>query len=294
MTSWSSLFPIRINPSPRHSSFRWQSSRNWPQSMSYSPSSSNTFPMPFHSSVDKILSRRISRRNHCHWCRLNVLRMLRPVAIFFWWVMRPIPWFHFMVRAWIPLLKMRWSSSTNSERISSFYRKPSWHTSESCFSSFLSTIFVLSASRVRDLHAVVDLSMYNYLEMSHLVTQRSFLWRKKLDSLLYRLIPKWWIPLYTMVTFTRIPYSKCVDFRQRQDRILKILRFIGYSIVGSYLFKQFALYVIKPFAIKLVAHRYLPTVVANQVVGEWEVFQINANLAWTCDDVDVIDRYVRS
>lgn len=136
------------------------------------------------------------------------------------------------------------------------------------FPSFLSTIFILSATRVRDLHAVVDLSMYNYLEMSHLVTQRSFLWRKKLDSFLYRLIPKWWIPLYTMVTFTRIPYSKCIDFRQRQDRILKILRLIGYSIVGSYLFKQFALYVIKPFAIKLVAHRYLPTVVANQVVGE--------------------------
>lgn len=163
------------------------------------------------------------------------------------------------------------------------------------FPSFLSTIFILSATRVRDLHAVVDLSMYNYLEMSHLVTQRSFLWRKKLDSFLYRLIPKWWIPLYTMVTFTRIPYSKCIDFRQRQDRILKILRLIGYSIVGSYLFKQFALYVIKPFAIKLVAHRYLPTVVANQVVGEWEVFQINSNLAWTCDDDDdVIDRYVRS
>jgi hypothetical protein len=108
--------------------------------------------------------------------------------------------------------------------------------------------------------------MYNYREMSHLVTQRSYLWRKKIDNVLYRLMPARWIPLYTMVTFTRIPYKQCIDLRDRQDRILKVFRWVGYSILGSYLFKQFAIYVIKPLAIKFIARKVLPTVVANQVV----------------------------
>ena len=123
-----------------------------------------------------------------------------------------------------------------------------------------------SKTRVKDLHAIVDLSMYNYREMSHLVTQRSYLWRKKIDNVLYRLMPAWWIPLYTMVTFTRIPYHQCIDLRDRQDRILKVFRWVGYSILGSYLFKQFAIYVVKPFALRFIARKVLPAVVANQVV----------------------------
>ena len=108
--------------------------------------------------------------------------------------------------------------------------------------------------------------MYNYREMSHLVTQRSFYWRKKLDNLFYRYAPNWWIPLYTMVTFTRIPYKQCLDLRRRQDQILKICRLISYSVVGLYLLKQFAIYVIKPFAIKFIVRKILPRTVADQVV----------------------------
>jgi hypothetical protein len=127
-------------------------------------------------------------------------------------------------------------------------------------------IFPFSKVRVHDAHAIVDLSMYNYNEMRHLVTQRSYYWRKKIDNFLYRIIPQWWVPLYTMVTFTRIPYNRCVELRQRQDRILKILRLIGYSVIGLYLLKQFAIYVIKPFAIKFIVRKILPKMVADQVV----------------------------
>ena len=113
---------------------------------------------------------------------------------------------------------------------------------------------------------IVDLSMYNYREMSHLVTQRSYLWRKKIDNFLYRLFPNWWIPLYTMVSFTRIPYHQCMALRQRQDHILKILRWIGSSIIGLYIFKQFAVLVLKPLAIKFIVRKILPKMVADQVV----------------------------
>jgi len=108
--------------------------------------------------------------------------------------------------------------------------------------------------------------MYNYREMSHYVTQRSFLWRKKIDNYLYRLIPNWWIPLYTMVTFTRIPYSRCYELYCRQNRILKTCRIIGYSIASLYVLKQLAIYVIKPLAIKFIVKKILPKIVAEQVV----------------------------
>lgn len=125
--------------------------------------------------------------------------------------------------------------------------------------------FLFSKTRVDDVHTVVELSMYNYREMSHLVTQRSYYWRKKIDNFLYRFIPNWWIPLYTMVTFTRIPYKQCLELRQKQDKILKIIRSIGYSIIGLYILKQFAIYVIKPLAIKFIVRKILPKIVADQV-----------------------------
>jgi hypothetical protein len=108
--------------------------------------------------------------------------------------------------------------------------------------------------------------MYNYREMSHLVTQRSYYWRKHIDNILYRFLPNWWIPLYTMVTFTRIPYKQCIKLRHQQDKILKILRLIGYSIIGLYLLKQFAIFVIKPLAIQFIVRKILPKIVADQVV----------------------------
>ncbi len=107
--------------------------------------------------------------------------------------------------------------------------------------------------------------MYNYHEMRHLVTQRSFHRRKWIDNFLYRFVPNWWIPLYTMVTFTRIPYKECLDLRRRQDKILKILRIIGSSIIGLYILKQFAILVLKPLAIKFIVRKILPKILADQV-----------------------------
>ncbi|CAF2703608.1 unnamed protein product [Rotaria sp. Silwood2] len=120
-------------------------------------------------------------------------------------------------------------------------------------------------TRVRDTHAIVDLSMYNHREMTHYVTLRSFHWRKKIDNALYRLFPRWWIPLYTMVTFTRIPYHQCMALRKRQDRILQIVRGIGYSIVGILLLRRFAWTTIKPFIMRFFVDKVLPKVVTDKV-----------------------------
>ncbi len=114
-------------------------------------------------------------------------------------------------------------------------------------------LFFSSHIRLPDAHAIADLSMYNYRELSHLVTQRSFVWRKKIDNFLYRLMPHWWIPLYNMVTFSRMPYHKCIEFRQRQDHILKVVRLIGFLVIGLYVLKKvFALEIMKSFIVQFL------------------------------------------
>jgi kynurenine 3-monooxygenase len=44
--------------------------------------------------------------------------------------------------------------------------------------------------------------------------------KKKVDWLLESLLPGTWIPLYTMVTFTRIPYDEALRRAERQDTLL--------------------------------------------------------------------------
>ncbi|BFZ06787.1 hypothetical protein BsWGS_09826 [Bradybaena similaris] len=73
-----------------------------------------------------------------------------------------------------------------------------------------------------DAVAICDLAMYNYIEMRSKVTSRLFLLRKKLDNFLYQLFPSSWVPLYTMVSFTRTPYHQCVLHRKWQDKMLTL------------------------------------------------------------------------
>ncbi len=77
-----------------------------------------------------------------------------------------------------------------------------------------------SKSHWCDCQAIANLSMYNYLEMRSLVNSRFFLFRKYLDNALHWLFPQTFIPLYTMVAFTRIPYSEAVRRSRRQRKMV--------------------------------------------------------------------------
>ncbi|KAL7302995.1 hypothetical protein TKK_0004220 [Trichogramma kaykai] len=92
---------------------------------------------------------------------------------------------------------------------------------------------ILNFTKVRcdDAHAICDLAMYNYLEMRDLVTKKSFLIRKHLDTILHWLFPNEWIPLYSTVTFSRMKYRDCIYNKDWQDRVLKkILICVGVTI----------------------------------------------------------------
>ena len=68
--------------------------------------------------------------------------------------------------------------------------------------------------------ALADLAVHNFVEMRDKTTSRVFRAKKKLDHLLEGLLPGIYLPLYTMVTFTRIPYATAAHRARVQDRIV--------------------------------------------------------------------------
>ncbi|CAG5012085.1 unnamed protein product [Parnassius apollo] len=94
-----------------------------------------------------------------------------------------------------------------------------------------------SDTRWKDVFAISDLAMYNYIEMRDLVTRPSYLLRKSIDDFLFWLIPDLWVPLYNSVSFTNMPYSECVRNRQWQNKIFQIIIiFVGLWTFGGILY----------------------------------------------------------
>jgi kynurenine 3-monooxygenase len=78
-----------------------------------------------------------------------------------------------------------------------------------------------SATRKKDTDAICELALRNFIEMRDLVARPDFILRKKIESNFYNKYPDRWIPLYSMVTFSHIPYSEALSEGIRQDEIMK-------------------------------------------------------------------------
>jgi kynurenine 3-monooxygenase len=76
------------------------------------------------------------------------------------------------------------------------------------------------ARRKENADALADLALENFIEMRDKTASRKFRAKKKLDHLLEGALPGVYLPLYTMVTFTRIPYAEAARRARRQDRIV--------------------------------------------------------------------------
>jgi kynurenine 3-monooxygenase len=68
--------------------------------------------------------------------------------------------------------------------------------------------------------ALANLALGNFIEMRDKTASRAFRAKKKLDHFLEAALPGIYLPLYTMVTFTRIPYAEAARRARRQDRIV--------------------------------------------------------------------------
>jgi kynurenine 3-monooxygenase len=68
--------------------------------------------------------------------------------------------------------------------------------------------------------ALADLALGNFIEMRDKTASKTFRAKKKLDHFLEAALPGIYLPLYTMVTFTRIPYANAKRRAQIQDAIV--------------------------------------------------------------------------
>jgi len=74
--------------------------------------------------------------------------------------------------------------------------------------------------RKENADALANLAIGNFIEMRDKTASRTFRAKKKLDHLLEAALPGVYLPLYTMVTFTRVPYAQAARRARLQDRIL--------------------------------------------------------------------------
>src|SRR5437773_6120217 len=85
------------------------------------------------------------------------------------------------------------------------------------------------ARRKENADALADLAVQNFIEMRDKTASKAFRAKKKLDHLLEGLLPGIYLPLYTMVTFTRIPYAQAAQRARRQDSII----YTGLTLVSA-------------------------------------------------------------
>ncbi len=76
--------------------------------------------------------------------------------------------------------------------------------------------------RKENADALADLAIGNFIEMRDKTASKTFRAKKKLDHLLEAALPGIYLPLYTMVTFTRIPYAVAARRARLQDRIVYV------------------------------------------------------------------------
>ncbi|MDR6593390.1 NAD(P)/FAD-dependent oxidoreductase [Saccharothrix longispora] len=76
------------------------------------------------------------------------------------------------------------------------------------------------AARKPHTDVLAELSERNFVELRDKLRSPLFLVRKKVDLALHRLFPRKWVPLYTLIAHTTVPYGDALARARRQDRLL--------------------------------------------------------------------------
>jgi len=79
-------------------------------------------------------------------------------------------------------------------------------------------------ARKANADAITELAKRNFIEMSELSGDQSFLLQKQIEAKFHDLYPELWTPLYSMVTFSpHLPYSEALAIGDKQKKIMKKL-----------------------------------------------------------------------
>eukprot|EP01038_Epipyxis_sp_PR26KG_P009696 gene9696-13050_t len=86
--------------------------------------------------------------------------------------------------------------------------------------------------RMPAVHALAEMCLEHYHDMAKSTASSFYLLTKKLHSLINWCFPQNFIPLYSMVAFSNIPYHEALRKSIRQDRILNRLLIVGSGLIG--------------------------------------------------------------
>lgn len=77
-----------------------------------------------------------------------------------------------------------------------------------------------SSFRKKDADAISELALHNFIEMRDHVADPNFLRRKNLEAQIQEKYPAEWVPLYSMVTFSDMPYSEALRLGKIQFQVM--------------------------------------------------------------------------
>ncbi len=86
------------------------------------------------------------------------------------------------------------------------------------------------SARIANSNAIADMALRNFIEMRDLTGRRSFKWKKRIEHTLHRFLPKTFVPLYDLVSFSTVPYAEAKARGAANDRTIKSLC-LGIGIV---------------------------------------------------------------
>jgi len=78
-------------------------------------------------------------------------------------------------------------------------------------------------SRKENADAIAELALRNFIEMRDRVAEPMFLLQKKIEGKFSAAYPHFWTPLYSMVTFSHIPYNEALIAGDKQERIMQTI-----------------------------------------------------------------------
>jgi len=79
-------------------------------------------------------------------------------------------------------------------------------------------------ARKKNADAITELAKRNYIEMSELSGDGTFLLQKKVEAKFHDLYPDLWTPLYSMVTFSpHLSYAKALELGDQQNEIMQVI-----------------------------------------------------------------------
>ncbi len=85
---------------------------------------------------------------------------------------------------------------------------------EACFKAY-------EIARKENGDAIQDLSIHNFMVMRDKTADPKFLLQKKIEKHFSTKYPNKWLPLYSMVTFSDIPYAKAWSLGQKQEAMMQ-------------------------------------------------------------------------